>query len=210
MRKTLLLFTTTALALLLAAGMAWAVTGAPTVSTTGWVTATPQATGTISPTPPQTIVPRGANITAQFSEAINTKSLGILNQSTTISTDSSNTFYLLKGEWTARSETKNPKRFCFAGVTPPAPPLPTPVACNLNNLAKPVPATVSYTAGTNGGTATLNPTPTGGLLDPNAKYTVVVEGTGDGDNFSVKDTGGTPLLTPGTGDSIFHFTTAAS
>jgi hypothetical protein len=48
------------------------------------------------------------------------------------------------------------------------------------------------------------------LLDPGTKYTVVVEGTGDGDNFAVKDTGGTPLLTAGTGDSIFHFTTAGT
>jgi len=48
------------------------------------------------------------------------------------------------------------------------------------------------------------------VLQPGAKYTVVVEGTGDGDYVAVKDTGGTPLLTPLTGDYIFHFTTAAA
>jgi hypothetical protein len=37
---------------------------------------------------------------------------------------------------------------------------------------------------------------------------VVVEGTGDGDFVAVKDTDGTPMLTPLTGDYIFHFTTA--
>ena len=50
--------------------------------------------------------------------------------------------------------------------------------------------------------------PTNPLL-PNTEYTVVVEGTGDGDMVAVKDTGGTPLLTSGTGDSIFHFTTCS-
>jgi ketosteroid isomerase-like protein len=60
---------------------------------------------------------------------------------------------------------------------------------------------VSYNAGTNGGTATLNPTPT---LAAGTTYTVVVEGTDDGDYVAVKDTGGTPMAS----DYIFHFTTA--
>ena len=84
-------------------------------------------------------------------------------------------------------------RFCkniATGTTAPCP------AANI------VPATVSYSASTL--TATLNPT---GTLALNTKYTVVVEGTGDGDYVAVKDTGGTPLLTPLTGDFIFHFTT---
>jgi hypothetical protein len=69
MRKTLLLFTTTALALLLAAGMAWAALPAPTV---------------VSTVPPNgaTGVVRTADITAQFAEAMSTKSFQILNHST--------------------------------------------------------------------------------------------------------------------------------
>ena len=190
MRKTLLLFTTMALALLLAAGMAWAADGRPTVSSTV------PANGTTGVDP-------AANITATFSEAMSTKSLGICNHCT--STSSSKTFYLLKGEFTARSATKNPMRFCYPGVTPPAtPPTTTTPPCLRDNL---VPATVSYTAGTNGGTATLNPTST---LALNTKYTVVVEGSADGDYVAVKDTGGTPMLTPLTGDYIFHFTTWTS
>jgi hypothetical protein len=201
MRKTLLLFTTTALALLLAAGMAWAALPAPTVV----INTVPLPSST-----PPTGVNKDANITATFtdSEGISTKSLGILNHSTTISTDSSNTFYLLKGEFTARNATKNPMRFCFPGVTPPAtPPTTTTPACDPDNL---VDATVSYTAGTNGGTATLNPRDALQTGTTGTKYTVVVEGTGDGDFVAVKDKGDTPLLTAGTGDSIFHFTTAAS
>src|SRR5215207_5920356 len=183
MRKTLLLFTTMALTLLLAAGMAWAALPAPTVLSTGTVPST---------TPPLTGVDPNANITAKFSEAISTKSLGICNHCT--STTSSNTFYLLKGDFTAQSATKNPKRFCKDIATGAIAPCPTAI-----------PATVSYTAGTN--TATLNPTST---LALNTKYTVVVEGAGDGDYVAVKDTGGTPLLTPLTGDYIFHFTTWTS
>src|SRR5918993_2625908 len=186
MRKTLLLFTTMALTLLLAAGMAWAALLAPTVESTGTVPST---------TPPLTGVDPNANITAKFSEAISTKSLGICNHCT--STTSSKTFYLLQGNFTAQSATKNPKRFCkdiaTGAILAPCP------AVNI------VPATVSYSAGTN--TATLNPNST---LALNTKYTVVVEGSADGDFVAVKDTGGTPLLTPLTGDFIFHFTTWTS
>jgi hypothetical protein len=195
MRKTLLLFTTMALTLLLAAGMAWAALPAPTVFSTGTVPST---------TLPLTGVATTANITATFSEPISTKSLGICNHCTF--TSSSKTFYLLKGEFTARSATKNPMRFCYPGVTPPATPPTTTPACLADNI---VPATVSYNADTR--TATLNPgsTPSSTtVLLPGTKYTVVVEGTADGDSVSVKDTGGTPLLTPLTGDYIFHFTTA--
>jgi hypothetical protein len=193
MRKTLLLFTTTALALLLAAGTAWAALPAPTVV----INTDPAPSGT-----PPTVVTT-ANITAKFSEAMSTKSLGICNHCT--STTSSQTFYLLKGHFTARSATKNPMRFCFPGVTPPATPPTTPTpACDPDNL---VPATVSYNATTL--TATLNPFGSSTtVLQPGTKYTVVVEGSGDGDFVAVKDADGTPLLTAGTGDSIFHFTTA--
>jgi Bacterial Ig-like domain len=169
MKKTLLLFTTMALALLLAAGMASAALPAPTVSSTV------PANGT-------TGVLTDANITATFSEAMSTKSLGICNHCT--STSSSTTFYLLQGNFTG-STTKNPPRFCS---TPPGTACPTPIR-----------ATVSYNAGTN--TATLNPTPT---LVAGATYTAVVEGTADGDYVAVKDTGGTPMAS----DYIFHFTTA--
>src|SRR5215218_3713332 len=182
MRKTLLLFTTTALALLLAAGTAWAALPAPTVLST--VPAT-----TVAPAPLPINVVRTDDITAQFSEAMSTKSLQILNHSTTTppSTDSSNTFYLLKGQFIG-SATKNPPRFCAPPGTSPstAPP-----------CAQPIPATVSYTALTN--TATLNPTST---LLPSTTYTAVVEGAGDGDKVAVKDTGGTPMAT----DKIFSFT----
>src|ERR671912_1842562 len=158
MRKTLLLFTTMALTLLLAAGMAWAALPAPTVAV---------STVPASATPPTGVDPN-ANITATFSdsEAISTKSLGICNHCT--STTSSKTFYLLQGNFTAQSATKNPKRFCkdiaTGAILAPCP------AVNI------VPATVSYSAGTN--TATLNPNST---LALNTKYTVVVEGSADGD-----------------------------
>src|SRR5829696_3913131 len=145
MRKTLLLLTTMALALLLAAGTAWAALPAPTVLST----VPPNGTSGVDP---------AANITATFSEAMSTKSLGICNHCT--STSSSTTFYLLKGDFTAQSATKNPKRFCKDIATGAIAPCPTAI-----------PATVSYTAGTN--TATLNPTST---LALNTKYTVVVEG----------------------------------
>ena len=184
MRKTLLLFTTMALTLLLAAGMAWAALPAPTVLSDRTV----PLNGTSGVDP-------NANITATFSEAMSTKSLGICNHCT--STSSSKTFYLLKGNFTAMSPTKNPPRFCkniaTGAILAPCP------AANI------VPATVSYSAGTN--TATLNPNST---LALNTKYTVVVEGSADGDFVAVKDTGGTPLLTPLTGDFIFHFTTWTS
>src|SRR5215208_2405920 len=179
MRKTLLLFTTMALVLLLAAGMAWAALPAPTVVST----VPPNGTTGVDP---------NANITATFSEAMSTKSLGICNHCT--STSSSKTFYLLRGNFTALSPTKNPPRFCTntaTGTTAPCP--------------DPIPATVSYNAGTN--TAILNPSST---LLPNTTYTVVVEGSADGDFVSVKDTDGTPMLTPLTGDFIFHFTTWTS
>jgi hypothetical protein len=114
MRKTLLLFTTMALALLLAAGMAWADTVRPTV-----VIPTVPANGATGVDPT-------ANITAKFSEAMKARSIN------------TNTFYLLKGEFTAQSTTKNPKRFCYPGVTPPATISP---ACPAAILA-----TVSYNA----------------------------------------------------------------
>jgi hypothetical protein len=179
MRKTLLLlFTTMALTLLLAAGIAWAALPAPTVESTGTVPST---------TPPLTGVDPNANITAQFSEPMSTKSLQICNHCSF--TSSSKTFYLLPGNFTAASTTlpfKNPPRFCTTLTT----------AC-----PDPIPATVSYNADAK--TATLNPSSTTGLLR-NTTYTGVVEGTADGDFVAVKDTGGTPMAM----DYIFHFTTA--
>ena len=173
MKKTLLLFTTMALTLLLAAGMAWAALPAPTVV----INTDPPP----SATPPPVVVTT-ANITAQFSEPMSTKSLGICNHCT--STSSSKTFYLLPGNFTAPSEIKNPPRSCTTIGT---------------RCPDPIPATVSYNAGTF--TATLNPTPT---LVAGATYTAVVEGTADGDYVAIKDTGGTPMAS----DYIFHFTTA--
>ena len=172
MRKTLLLFTTMALTLLLAAGMAWAALPAPTVV----INTDPLP----SATPPPVVVTT-ANITAQFSEAINPKSLQISNHSTF--TSSSKTFYLLPGNFTAPSLIKNPPRSCTTIGT---------------RCPDPIPATVSYNAGNN--TAfTLNPTPT---LVAGTTYTAVVEGSGDGDFVAVKDTGGTPMVT----DRLFSFT----
>ena len=179
MRKTLLLFTTMAVALLLAAGMAWAALPAPEVVST-------------VPTNGATNVDPNANITATFSEAMSTKSLGICNHCT--STTSSKTFYLLKGQFigSATSPFKNPPRFCAPPGTSPstAPPCPAPI-----------PATVSYNAATF--TATLDPSSTTGLLR-NTTYTAVVEGTNDGDFVAVKDADGTPMAS----DRIFSFTTA--
>src|SRR5829696_6627974 len=180
MRKTLLLFTTTALALLLAAGTAWAALPALTVV----INTDPPP----SATPPTGVVTT-ANITAQFSEAISTKSLQICNHCTF--TSSSKTFYLLPGNFTAASTTlpfKNPPRSCTTIGT---------------QCPNPIPATVSYNADTF--TATLNPygSSTTGLL-PNTTYTAVVEGSSDGDFVAVKDTGGTPMVT----DKLFSFTTA--
>ena len=82
MRRTLLLFTTMALALLLATGIAWAAPGAPTVVST--VPPTP-----VAPAPPPTGVDGTANIKAKFSEAMKE---GSINTST---------FYLLQGHFTA-------------------------------------------------------------------------------------------------------------
>jgi hypothetical protein len=181
MRKTLILFTTTALTLLLAAGTALP---APTVFSTDPAT-------TVAPTPLPTNVVRTANITATFSEAMSTKSFQILNHSTTTppSTDSSNTFYLLKGQFTALKTTfpfKNPPRSCTTIGT---------------RCPDPIPATVSYTAGTN--TATLNPTTITTGLESLTTYTAVVEGAGDGDKVAVKDADGTAMAS----DRIFSFTT---
>jgi len=135
-----------------------------------------------------------ANIMATFSEAMRTKSLQICNHCT--STTSSKTFYLLLGNFTALSPTKNPPRFCTNTATGTTAPCPTPI-----------PAKVSYNAVANtaipANTAILDPTSTTGL-ERNKTYTAVVEGTADGDYVSVKDTGGTPMAT----DYIFHFTTA--
>ena len=168
MRKTLLLFTTMALALLLAAGTAWAALPAPTVV----INTDPPP----SATPPTGVVTT-ANITATFSEPMSTKSLGICNHCT--STSSSKTFYLLKGAFTAPSPTKNPPRSCTTIGT---------------RCPDPIPATVSYNAVTF--IATLNPygSSTTGLL-PNTTYTAVVEGTADGDYVAVKDADGTPMAT---------------
>jgi hypothetical protein len=134
-----------------------------------------------------------ANITATFSEAMRTKSLGICNHCT--STSSSKTFYLLRGNFTAASTTlpfKNPPRFC-KDIATGAILAPCPAA---------IPATVSYNAGTF--TAILNPSSTLQTGTTGTTYTAVVEGTADGDFVAVKDTGGTQMAT----DYIFHFTTA--
>ena len=99
MRKTLLVFTTMALALVLAAGMAWAAPGPPTV------------VSTVPPTtPPQTNVDGTANIKAKFSEAMKARSIN------------TTTFYLLEGHFTAA----NPPASCTK-TTPPVPPSTTPV-----------------------------------------------------------------------------------
>jgi hypothetical protein len=179
MRKTLLLFTTMALALLLAAGMASAALPAPTVLST-----VPDTT--VAPAPLPTNVVTTADITATFSEPMSTKSLQICNHCTF--TSSSKTFYLLPGNFTAPSLIKNPPRSCTTIGT---------------RCPDPIPATVSYNAGTF--TATLNPygSSTTGLL-PNTTYTAVVEGSSDGDFVAVKDTGGTPMVT----DKLFSSTTA--
>src|SRR5215204_3795942 len=118
---------------------------------------------------------------------MSTKSLGICNHCT--STSSSTTFYLLRGDFPAKSATKNPPRFCKDIAT----------GAILEPCPAAIPATVSYNAATF--TATLNPSST---LLPNTTYTAVVEGTADGDYVAVKDTGGTPMAT----DYIFSFTTA--
>jgi len=131
MRKTLLLFTTMALALLLTAGMALAAAGPPTVVSTATVPA---------PTPPQTAVDPTVNIKAKFSEAMKE---GSINTST---------FYLLQGHFTAA----NPPLSCTK-ITPPVPPSTTPVTTTAP-CPDQVEATVSYNDDTK--TAKLNPTPT--------------------------------------------------
>jgi hypothetical protein len=175
MRKALLLFTTMALALLLAAGTAWAALPAPTVDPLRTV-----------PANGATNVALNANITAQFSEAMNSKSFQISNHST--STSSSDTFYLLPGDhFTAPSQNKNPPYHC------------TTIGRRCPN---PIPATVSYIA-PNKTAFILNPS---AALAPNTKYTAVVEGTADGDYVAVKDSGGTAMAT----DYIWHFTTGTT
>src|SRR5215212_5364407 len=91
MRKTLLLFTTVAVALVLAAGMAWAAPGAPTV---------------VSTVPPNgaTGVDIDANIKAKFSEAMKARSIN------------TSTFYLLQGHFTAA----NPPSSCTKPPVPPS------------------------------------------------------------------------------------------
>jgi hypothetical protein len=115
MRRTILLFTTMALALVLAAGMAWAAAGPPTVVSTVPLTPVPPAT---SPTG----VDPTLNIKAKFSEAMKERSIN------------TSTFYLLQGHFTAA----NPPSSC---TTPPVSPSTTPVtaAC-----PAPVAATVRY------------------------------------------------------------------
>ena len=177
MRKTLLLFTTMALALLLAAGMAGAALPAPTVVGYG------VGTATVPPTTPLTGVDPNANITATFSEAMNS-SFQISNHSTI--TSSSNTFYLLPGgHFTAPRPNKNPPYHCTTIGT---------------RCPDPIRATVSYNVG-NKTAFILNPNST---LQRNTPYTAVVEGTAGKDYVAVKDADGTPMAT----DYIFHFTTA--
>jgi|SRR5215207_7916022 len=131
MRKTLLLFTTMALALLLAAGMAWAAPGAPTV-----VSTVPTSAVTTPPTPPPTGVDPTANIKAKFSEAMKARSIN------------TSTFYLLQGHFTAA----NPPLSC---TTPPVPPSTTPVTAACPAA---ITATVRYNDDTK--TAILDPTST--------------------------------------------------
>jgi Bacterial Ig-like domain len=180
MRKTLLLFTTTALALLLAAGTAWAALPAPTVDPLRTV-----------PANGATNVALNANITAQFSEAMNSKSFQISNHSTI--TSSSDTFYLLPGDhFTAPKPNKNPPYHCTTIGTP---------------CPDPIRATVKYIPtndiATNKTTFILDPS---AALTSNTKYTVVVEGTADGDYVAVKDADGTAMAT----DYIWHFTTGTT
>ena len=101
MRKTLLLFATMALALLLAAGMAWAAPGAPTVTSTATVPP-PNASGLVDPT---------AKIKAKFSEAMKEGSIN------------TTTFYLLPGNFSAA----NPPNCATTNTA--TPPVTTPVTC---------------------------------------------------------------------------------
>jgi hypothetical protein len=91
------------------------------------------------------------------------------------------TFYLIEGHFTY--EGLNPNNDCTIGCIP------------VSQVA-----TVPYNAETR--TAILEPS---ARLDPNTKYTAVVEGGGDGDHLAVKDRGGTPMAR----DYIWHFTTAS-
>jgi hypothetical protein len=91
------------------------------------------------------------------------------------------TFYLIEGHFTY--EGLNPNNGCTIGCIPVS-----------------QDATVRYNAETR--TAILDPS---APLDPNTKYTAVVEGGGDGDHRAVKDRGGTPMAR----DYIWHFTTAS-
>jgi hypothetical protein len=107
MRKTLLLLTTMAVALLLAAGMAWAAPGPPTVVST-------------VPTSGATNVDPTANIRAKFSEAMKERSIN------------TTTFYLLQGHFTAA----NPPSSCTKPPVPPSTtpvvgPCPAPVAATV-------------------------------------------------------------------------------
>ena len=110
MRRIILLFTTMAVALLLAAGMAWAAPGPPTV-----VSTVPPTT-----TPPQSGVDPTANIKAKFSEAMKERSIN------------TTTFYLLQGHFTAA----NPPSSCTKPPVPPSTmpvvgPCPAPVAATV-------------------------------------------------------------------------------
>jgi hypothetical protein len=89
MRRTLLLFTTMALALLLAAGMAWAAPGAPTVEST---VPADRAMG----------VSTTANIKAKFSEAMKARSIN------------TNTFNLYPGHLTYDQINGCPAPGCIA------------------------------------------------------------------------------------------------
>jgi hypothetical protein len=91
------------------------------------------------------------------------------------------TFYLIEGHFTY--EGLNPNNDCTFGCIPVS-----------------QDATVRYNAETR--KAILDPSAT---LDPNTKYTAVVEGAGDGDHRAVKDRGGIPMAR----DYIWHFTTGS-
>jgi Bacterial Ig-like domain len=91
------------------------------------------------------------------------------------------TSYLIEGHFTY--EGLNPNNDCTIGCIPVS-----------------QDATVRYNAETR--TAILDPSAT---LDPNTKYTAVVEGGGDGDHRAVKDRGGPPMAR----DYIWHFTTGS-
>ena len=95
MRKTILLFTTMALALLLTAGMAWAAEGPPTV------TSTVPTDGAINVDPT-------AKIKAKFSEPMKEGSIN------------TTTFYLLKGNFTSA----NPPNCTTPPVSPSTTPVP--------------------------------------------------------------------------------------